>query len=120
MSFSDDHARALADVKDNGAAVTCSLTDNSANYNPTTGVTVPAVTTVAGQAMRVPGDPRKYEALGLVEMQALSLLFVATTFGDTPSLDMELAFGGERFRIKHVEPLAIDGTTILSNLVVAR
>ena len=39
--------------------------------------------TVSGVALQVKGDPEEYEALKLIEKAALTLLFVAETYGDS-------------------------------------
>jgi hypothetical protein len=104
MSYTTDHASAYADVKNAGAAVTFTL----------------ASTTVAGYAIRIKGDPKKYHALKLVESEAPTLLFVPTTYGERPPLNALTTFGGTEYAVTDEEPLMPDGTAILSKVVVAR
>lgn len=118
MSYATEHADALADVTAAGAAVTFSKTTQG-SYDPETDTATASTSAVAGVAIRVPGDPNRYSALNLVETQAATLLFVPTTFGDTPELGSSVSFGGSTLTVRDVEPLALDGTTILATVVVS-
>jgi hypothetical protein len=118
--YATDHAGALADVRAAGAAVTVVAT-LPGTHVPSTGLfTSPTTTTVAGVAIRTRGIPERYAALGLVESEAPSLLFVPDTYGAIPPLGGVLTWGGVDYTVRDVEPLAPDGTAILSRLVVAR
>ena len=68
--YAAEHSGAYADIKDAGAEV--SFTKKT--------------TIVSGVALQVKGDPEEYEALKLIEKAALTLLFVAETYGDSPPL----------------------------------
>ena len=52
-----------------------------------------STTIVSGVALQVKGDPEEYEALKLIEKAALTLLFVAETYGDSPPLGAVLRMG---------------------------
>lgn len=118
MSFATQHASALAKVQDKGAAVTFTDTTQG-SYDPETDTATASSSTVSGYAIQVPsGSPQRYAQLGLVESRAPMLLFVPTTYGDTPGLGAQCSWGGRTLTVRDVEPLAIDGTTILANVVV--
>jgi hypothetical protein len=118
--YGADHAGALADVRAAGAAVTVAAV-TPGTHDPATGLfTSPTTTTVTGVAIRTRGIPERYAALGLVESESPSLLFVPDTFGAIPPLNGTLTWGGVGYTVRDVEPLAPDGTAILSRLVVAR
>ncbi len=79
-----------------------------------------SVTSVAGFAVRVKGKPITYQALSLVESEAPTLLFVASSYGQTPPLNATVSFGGIPFTVADVDPLAPDGVTIECRVVVKR
>ncbi len=119
MSFAIEHASAVQDLKDVGAAVT--FTDTTATHDPTTGTfTSPTSSTVSGYAMKKRSDPKRYEALGLSEQDIQTLLFVPNTYGDTPSLGSTVSWMSRTYTIRDVDPLAPDGTAILAEVVIAR
>lgn len=118
MTYVSDHKGALADVKDAGAAVTFTLVTNT--YDAATDTSTSETSTVQGYAVRVNGDPKRYEALGLVEADAPTLLFVPTTFGEEPPLSARVTWGGVSYTVRDVAPLAPDGNSILSRCVVSR
>ncbi len=118
MSYSADHAGAYADVKAAGAAVTFSVVTQT--YNATTDAMTGVTTTVAGYAMQVRGNPREFEALGVVERQPIVLLFAPTTYGDVPTLGSTVTWGGASYTVKDTMPIAPDGTAILSRVTVIR
>lgn len=118
MSYAVEHAGALADVTEAGAAVTFSKVSQG-SYDPETDTATPSTSTVAGSAVRVPGDPERYSRLNLVESKAVTLLFAPTTFGDTPALGATCSWGGETLTVRDVEPLAPDGNTIIATVVVS-
>lgn len=119
MSYVAEHASALADVTEAGAPVAF-VRHTPGTYDAATGLTSPSSRTeVAGAAMRVKGDPRKYATLGLTEHEAPTLFFVATTYGDVPPLGASVSFGGATYTVRDVAPFAPDGTAIFSRVVVA-
>lgn len=118
MTYAAQHDRALDQVRRKGAALT--FTKSTRTLDDETGEASVSTATVAGQAVRVPGDPKRYGDLGLLESQAPTLLFVPTTLGEEPELGATCAWGGETFTVADVEPLAPDGSTILARVVVKR
>lgn len=117
MSYAAKHAAALSKVTAKGASVTLSKVTQG-SYDPETDLATASTATVAGYAVEVPGDARRYSALNLVESKASTLLFVPTTYGDTPELGATCSWGGNTLTVRDVQLLAPDGTTILANLVV--
>lgn len=118
MSYKNDHARALKDITKAGAAVT--FRKATRTHNPVTGHSTVVDTTVAGSAVRVAGRPKVYEALKLVESQAPTLLFVASTYSEKPDVGMTVVWGSQTFTVKDVNPVAPDGSAIICRVVVAR
>ena len=120
MSYESDHAGALADVAEAGAAVTFTL-ERAGLYDPATDTSTGATTTtVAGYAVQVEGDPERYRALGLVEGEAPTLLFVPSTFGALPPLGARVTWASASYTVRAVDPLRPDGNAILANVIVAR
>lgn len=119
-AYASDHAAALADVRTAGTPVTFTVTTQGAQ-DPATGFFPnPTVSTVAGFALRVKGDPQRYRDLGLTESEAPTLLTVPSTYGGTPALNASVTFGGQTYTVRDVEPLAPDGTAVLCRVVVVR
>lgn len=120
MSYAPDHASALLDLTRAGAAVTFTLT-RPGTFSPSTDTwSTPTETTVTGAAVRVKGSPLTYQRLNLAPSEAPTLLFTPTTYGDVPALGSAVVWGSVTYVVKDVEPLAPDGTAILSRVVVAR
>jgi len=88
-------------------------------YDATTDTTTsPVTTTVTGNAMQVRGDPETYKALGLVEYEAPTLLFVAQTYGEVPQVGDTTDWASITYTVKSVQPLAPDGYVILARVVI--
>lgn len=125
MSFARQHAQALKMIRAKGAAVTFTRT-TPGTHNAATGVVgAPTVSTVSGYAIRVSSltssDQRAYADLGLTPTDAPMLLFAASTFGPVPALQSECTWAGSGYTVKGFgDPVAPDGTAILSRVVVAR
>lgn len=115
-SYAPDHASALADIRAAGAAVT--FTRTALGYDETTGGNTPSASTVAGYAVRIPGDPTRYQRLGLVMSTHPTLLVGATTFGSVPAPGDTVAWGGVTYTVRDVEPLEPNGSAIISTVVV--
>ena len=77
-------------------------------------------TIVSGVALQIKGDPEEYESLKLIEKAALTLLFVAETYGDSPPLGASCEWGGLRYQVEAIRKLAPDGTAVLSRVIVSR
>ena len=102
--YAAEHSGAYADIQDAGAEV--SFTKRT--------------TIVSGVALQVKGDPEEYEALKLIEKAALTLLFVAETYGDSPPLGAFCEWGSQRYQVEAIRKLAPDGTAVLSRVIVSR
>jgi hypothetical protein len=120
VSYAATHARAAALVARKGAAVTFTLS-SPGTYDATTDTySTPTTSTVAGHAVRVSGNPIKYQSLGLVQSEAPTLLFAPSTFGSQPSLGMTTSWGGVTYTVADVEPVEPDGNAIVCEVVVKR
>ena len=102
--YAAEHSGAYADIKDAGAEI--SFKKKS--------------TTISGVALQIKGDPEEYEALKLIEKAALTLLFVAETYGEFPPLGASCEWGEMRYQVEATRKVAPDGTAILSRVVVSR
>ena len=102
--YGGEHSGAYADIKDAGAEV---------SFKKKT-------MTVSGVALQIKGDPEEYESLKLIEKAALTLLFVAETYGDTPPLGSSCEWGEMRYQVEATRKLAPDGTAVLSRVIVSR
>jgi len=117
--YAPQHTSALATLERKGSAVTFTFT--SGTHTPATGTFAsPTTATVAGQAIRLPGDVRRYAALGLTEREAITLLFAPTTYGANPEVGATFTFGSDTFTVATCDPLAIDGFTLLVTIVGRR
>lgn len=119
MSYAQDHADALADIREAGASVTFTRETPSPAYDPETGVMGGfSSTTIPGYAIEVPADPIRYRELNLVVGTMPTLLFAPNTYGATPAPGDTLTWAGQAMAVKHVKPLRLDGTTIIADVVV--
>ena len=116
--YGTQHANAYRTVGAKGAAVTFSKQVRT--EDPLTGDSTIAEVTVAGVAMRVAGEPRVYEQLKLIETDSVTLLFVPTTYGESPDVGMTTTWGGVAYTVRAVLPLEPDGTDILGRVVMSR
>lgn len=119
MGYQTEHADALADVKEAGAAVTFTKTVVT-GYDETTGVQTTGTVTVAGYAIRRPGKLETYERLGLIESAAPTLFFVPETYGEEPPLGASCSWGGQQHTAADVLPLEPDGEAIAARVVIKR
>jgi len=99
-------------------AVTFTRTTRS--YSGTTDTPTTQTTTLPGTAIRVRGDPHRYSALGLVESKAPTLLWIPTTYGDTPEPGDEVVWRSETYTARDVEVVAPDGVTIAAKVIVEK
>lgn len=111
---------ALADVSEAGSAVTFTFASPGTYDEATDRYSGASSTTVAGHAIRIDGDPKKYEALELTQAEAVTLLFTSTTYGQLPALGAEVTWNSVAYWVRDVEPLAPDGTAIRARIVVTR
>lgn len=115
--YATDHASALTDVTEAGAAVTFSKTTPGTYTESTDSWSTPVTTSCPMSAVEVPGDDQEYAALDLIQMNPVTLFAVPTTFGDLPTLDMTGTWAGAGRSIKKIRPLRPDGTVIGAFLV---
>lgn len=116
--YAEDHASALADVTEAGAAVTFTRTANS--YTPSTDVSVITTTTVEGYAIRDKGNPLTYQSLGLKQSEAPTLFFVPSTLGEMPAPGDTCSWRSLTFSVKDVTQVEPDGEPIAAFVVVSR
>ena len=117
MSYATSHASALKLVTSKGTSVT--FTKVTTDYDGETDTHTTTSATVTGKAVRVRGRARTYEALGLIESKAPTLLFAPDTYGSEPVLGSTLSWGGTTYTVRDVEPVAPDGTAIVARVVVS-
>lgn len=118
-AFAADHADALADITAAGVAVTFTKIVPGTYDAATDTWTDEDDLSVAGAAIRVRGDPERYEGLGLEVDKAATLLFAATTYGTAPSLGATVSFGGVTYTVRHIDPVSPDGTPIIARVTVS-
>lgn len=88
--------------------------------DPLTGLLTPTVTTITGNAIRVRGSPETMRALALIDSEAPTLLFDATTYGDRPAPGDTVVWESLTWTVRDVNPVAPDGVTIISRVVITR
>jgi hypothetical protein len=116
--YAEDHASALADVAEAGAAVTWSQTAPGTYDSSTDTYSTPVTTSCAGFAFEDEGDPEEYAALKLVELNPATLFFTPSTFGALPTLGMTGTWAGATKTIKKIRTIRPDGSVISAWLVV--
>lgn len=124
-AFADEHAAALEAIQEEGRPATFLRTTRT--EDPDTGQTVPSTSSVSGYAIRVKGDPLRFQALGIVERDVVVLLFAASTFGDEVRPgdtvrwpDTGLPGSGKAYTVRDVDAVAPDGPSIIARVTVAR
>lgn len=111
--YAEDHAGALADVTDAGAAAPFTLTTAGTYDGATdTWITPPVTTTVNGSAVEVDEDAEEYQALSLVHTIVRALFFTPTTYGSLPVAGYSVSWASTLMTAKKVKPLAPDGRAI--------
>ena len=90
------------------------------SYDPETDTATKTTTTVTGRAMRVRGNPHRYDALGLVESKAPTLFFVPQTYGETPAPGDVVTWESEQYTARDVLPIAPDGVTIAARIIIEK
>ncbi len=79
-----------------------------------------STSTVTGRAFQKRGNPKVYEALKLIEADALTLLFIPTTYGQLPGLGWTVVWGGLTYTVRSILPIAPDSVAIGATIVVSR
>jgi len=109
VSYRDDWASALGDVTAAGTLVTLTPPGGS------------ALAAISGGAVSKRGNPLTYQALDLVESDALTLVFVPATYGVLPSLlGYGVVFAGTAYLVRSSVTTSPDGNTIVATVVCAR
>lgn len=121
MTYAPQHASSLALLARKGAAVSFTFTTNG-TLDEATGLDTGASTsTVSGQAVRVQGDPKVYEQLGLKEIDSPTLVFAPTTRGQLPSMDWKCTWASTVYTVARVFPVAPDAAgAIVARVVLKR
>jgi hypothetical protein len=115
--FAAEHASALEDIRANGASVVFTLATSS--YNQSTDVESSASTvSVTGAAIRTKGKTRNTDG-SLVKAVSVTLLFAPDTYGERPDLNATVTWEGDTYTVVDVDPVAPDGTDILSRVGLA-
>ncbi len=98
------------------------LTRKVKTYDPETGVLTEVESTITGAAIRVRGDPLRYQALGLSLTENPTLFFVPDTYGAEPEPGDEVVWpvNGTKYKIEDVDPIAPDGVLIAARIAIGR
>lgn len=84
------------------------------------GVLTPTVTTITGSAIRVRGNPQTLRALSLINSEAPTLLFTATTYGQRPQSGDTVVWESLTWVVRDVDPVAPDGVSIVDRVIITR
>lgn len=98
------------------------LTRITQTDNRTTGHLTTTSETIAGRAMKTRGNPIRYRALGLIESEAPTLLWVPTTYnqGDEPQPGDLVTWNGLEYTVRDVDITAPDGEIIYAKIIIER
>lgn len=116
MSFATDHAGALADLREDGAAVTFSTGTPGAYDAATDTFGAPTAASVTGYAIQTApkaGEEEQFRALGSALDRRVMLLVAPTTYGGTVSPGARVTWASVDYTVAFVTAVAPDGTTIL-------
>lgn len=100
----------------------CTFTRTRRAVTPATGTPgSPQVTTIAGKAVRVRGNPQRYQALKLELETMPTLLFCPTAYGSAAPMPGDTTvWEGREWTARDVDPVSPDGTPIVCRVVVGR
>ena len=98
-------------------AVTFTRTSQG-SYDAATDTAALATSTITGTAVRVPGNPHRYAALGIVESKAPTLIFIPTLYGQTPEPGDVVTWESQEYTVRDVIPFGPDGVTIGASIVI--
>jgi hypothetical protein len=114
--------RALALIARKGAAIAFVVV-TAGTPDPTTGLPPTSTsTTVMGSAVEVPGDladREQYIALGLVQLNPVTLYVAGSGLAATPAPGMGILWAGKSYTIKLATRVAIDGQSVILWTLVA-
>jgi hypothetical protein len=118
MDYVAKHASALAKLKVDGIAADFSQTIPGI-YDPITDTTTPpTVIPTPGYGVEIPGTPVEYGAMELIGVNALTIMWVPTTYGDQPNLEAQIVWHGVLRTIYQVFPIAPIGPLIAAKIVI--
>jgi hypothetical protein len=119
--YAAEHASALADVTDAGAAITFSKGVVTGYNSATDTMPSPAQTptTVAGFAIESEAK-RSYDAGTRVQRDTRRLFFVPSTFGALPLPGATCTWASTAFVTGDVEPIALEGEVIAAYVEISR
>jgi hypothetical protein len=118
--YAAEHAGALADVTDAGAAITFSKGVVTGYDSATDTIPSPqSTTTVAGFAIESEAK-RSYDAGTRVQRDARRLFFVPSTFGALPLPGATCTWASTAFVVGDVEPIALEGEVIAAYVEISR
>jgi hypothetical protein len=119
--YTQEHADALADLAEAGAAIVFTRTVPGTIDDTLEQSGLPTTAQLSGKAMEVDGSIKRYEDLKLVASQTRTVLFAPDVLGQLPLLDDETTWGGIKYRFKQsYNQVAPDGEPILAYLIIAR
>jgi len=107
-------------IKRKGAAVTFTRAGVMLYDEATDARYLGADTTIPGYAVRVKGNPLKYQALSLIQSEAPALLFAPSTLGGLPLPGDTVTWASTLYTVKDTDPEAPDGVAIIATVIVAR
>ncbi len=120
--YEADHASAHADVAEAGFVAAFSVRVPGVLDETTNRTAAGTVVPYPGVALRKRGSVRMYEALGLVQTEAVTLFWVPDTQGQLPPLEATIVLDGVAHAVKSVDPLAPSGVAdaIAATIIVGR
>lgn len=101
-------------------ATTITFTRTTHTHNRATDTLTSSSSTIAGRAMKVRGDPERYRALGLVESESPTLLFVPTTYGDRIKPGDTVSWRSTTYTARDCNHLEPDGVVIQTRVIIER
>lgn len=90
-------------------------------YSRSAGTSTVTESTVTGEAIKVRGDPQRYQALGLVLTTMPTLLFTPDTYGEVPQPGDLVTWpetNGIQYTVRDVDTVAPDGVVIVARVII--
>lgn len=116
--YTEDHAGAVADVAEAGAAITFTLTTPGTLDPATETYSSPTTVTIAGYATENEDDSEEFRALSLVHASVKSLFFTPSTLGQFPLVGYTTTWGGQSYTVKQTKPYGPNGSVIFGTVWV--
>lgn len=119
-AYATEHADALEAISAAGDMVV--VKDVGKTYTAATDSSIDTSSYISGYAVEVPGDPERYQGLGLVEQRPRTLIFVGEFYlaERVPSVGDTIEWDGADWTIRAATPIRPDGTPIVTRLVVVQ